>query len=1131
MRNEILKIAKVKNEKDFYSKYPTEEAFMAKHGKAFAKAQMGTSIQDRGQLKKLDQLTSFKKGGKLKKAKNGYPDSFDTFKTNLNTQVDQSLATSLGQIKAKAPASMNSALQSINPQGAGFMDKIGGMAGIMSTGVDLVQGIQMFKQEKEAKDQAEQFASLSGVVNQASSIRPEGPKRKYVRPEDQIFDPNQMSPTYGTGSNFLQAQMGTTIPDRYNPQDSTYTITRQRPLGGGMYDFSGKSVNQLRAKQKAMQLYKLNPDGGKKTSVSDSLKYSANKKLKKGGEIQNTYAPGTLYDDLGYEPLSDSNIIKAQFGAQAGSLGSKLFGGTGEQSGAGQMGSTVGETIGKLTFIPGMGMVGGALGGLIGGAFGAKNQKDTARFQKEGMQNMQNAAFEQGTANWQSQNAAFVKHGGDINPQIISNFGGHNLYDLLKPDPTMDTLRAGGHLKKYREPSEEAMTPYAMGGSLKTHWGGKAEVQSYNPYLPGGGESVEFKGQSHDESDGNGNTGIGVTYEDSPVEVQGKEPAQVMKDGGNSESLVVFGDMVDNKKFGGSGRKFQNIVADLNKIEAKQNKIVDKGIEYINNADYNNPYDSLKGKTGEAMRIGGNMELKNIAQEKQELAGRQNAILQTADEYGLKPDELAKGKFKKDTKAIQNAQHGTFHGTFLAKDSPFMQWVRDFQTMPGNKPRNESVKPQTQSDKSEKPWYAPENESLTGNTMSTALKQEQVKQNWGEKLPLYHPKPYEYVAGSMESTPTEGYIPTQESQTRFEVNPYSLTGEGGYGQYYHMSEGQSNGVGNTSRPNDIRNKIDPITTTKKKASGRIDSIRNRLENMKPERIADIVNSDITSIGDPNFQPVNISKRTAQDSDITQKTEGKSNLSWMDAVGAYLPYLRPSNQKNLDPNQLMGEMYGLSTNQIDPVLAQKYSPLLKQVTDYSLQDRLNANQADFNSMQRQFVNNPEALAALAAQKYGANSSVLADQFRINQEQKQGVYNENRGILNDATLKNLGIFDQQYQRQSQAKSNTKAVAQAALSSISDKIAKNKLENRTLGVYENMYNYRFGPNGRAINMNAPLDTDQMVDNASTEALAKNENMSLEDMLAEVKKYTTEQFEKRKANNKKTVAKNGSIVRAIKR
>jgi hypothetical protein len=162
------------------------------------------------------------------------------------------------------------------------------------------------------------------------------------------------------------------------------------------------------------------------------------------------------------------------------------------------------------------------------------------------------------------------------------------------------------------------------------------------------------------------------------------------------------------------------------------------------------------------------------------------------------------------------------------------------------------------------------------------------------------------------------------------------------------------------------------------------------------------------------------------------------------------------------------MYALSNNQLEPVQAQSYQPDLGTPYDISLQDQLNANQADFNATQRMVGYNPAALAQLNAQKYAANTGVLGEQFRMNQAMRAGVYDKNRDILNDAKLKNLAIYDQQYGRQAQAKSNTKAITQAALNSISDKYAKNRLENRELGIYENMYNYRFDPAGRAINMN---------------------------------------------------------------
>jgi hypothetical protein len=232
----------------------------------------------------------------------------------------------------------------------------------------------------------------------------------------------------------------------------------------------------------------------------------------------------------------------------------------------------------------------------------------------------------------------------------------------------------------------------------------------------------------------------------------------------------------------------------------------------------------------------------------------------------------------------------------------------------------------------------------------------------------------------------------------------------------------------------------------------------------------------------------------------------------DVLRQLQPYLIPSNQEPFDYGQITPEMMALATNQLESVQAQTFQPLLETPYSVSFQDQLNANQADFNALQRQMGYNPAAASALAAQKYAANSAILGQQFRANQEMQMGAFNRNRGILNDATLKNLAILDTQYQRQSQAKSNTKAQAQSALSSIADKIAKHKLENRTLGVYENMYNYRFGPKGRAINVNAPVDWNNLTA-AELDTLRK-----------------AKEIEEKKGGKKESTGKNGSIVKAIK-
>jgi hypothetical protein len=205
-------------------------------------------------------------------------------------------------------------------------------------------------------------------------------------------------------------------------------------------------------------------------------------------------------------------------------------------------------------------------------------------------------------------------------------------------------------------------------------------------------------------------------------------------------------------------------------------------------------------------------------------------------------------------------------------------------------------------------------------------------------------------------------------------------------------------------------------------------------------------------------------------------ESKSRFPWEIPVNRALDYLRPTDQEALDMAQLYPEMYAMSSNQLEPVPTQGYQPDLGVPYDISFQDQLNANQADYRAMQRVAGYNPAAQANLNAQKYQANQKVLGEQFRANQAMKDQVYGENRDILNKAKLTNLGIYDKQYERQAQALSNTKATTQAALNSISDKYARNKLENRKLSIYENMYNYRFGKNGRAQNWNGLqfFDTD---------------------------------------------------------
>lgn len=800
-------------------------------------------------------------------------------------------------------------------------------------------GIKQIKEAKNQEKEANKQFQLSGLTKQAGLTRGEPIKRKYVRPEDQVINQNEMFPTYGVGTNYI-AEDGA-------------QVTR-----GGI--------------------------GGNET------------------EIQNMYNPYNLYKDLGYEPLEDSEKVKQYQGGGlvSGSEFSQLGQGLGAMAGGGGQGSPGGWSQ-ALGAIPGpIGMIGGIVGSVLDG----KQQAKIRNFQERAQKNVVDTAMQQGMQGVQSQFSNVMEDGGYLShnwqPQVISQFDGVPIKSLLTKDPMMDTLRTGGHITQNENEDMGPVSSMAMGGEMKTHWGGYAEPMSYNPFLPEGGETVMFRGQSHDESDGKGNTGIGVTYGDNPVEVERGEPAVKLKDGGTGEdNMVVYGNLkIPNQYLSeigdpkAKGRKFKSYVADLSKQEARHNKTVEKNMNIIDMMDDITSFDQMKFFSAKANIDGANMKLKNIAEKKMNAAAVQNAINEAAEESGLDADALAKGKFKFDKKAMDEAA----------------KWGK-------------SIK-----------------KAQTGDKISKV-----------DALPTV-------PAGQSQSGSYWGGVDDTKVEEMKKNNPW-----------YDWEDFDP------SRPGDVKSFQRAFN---KKAKEVENSVRLETDDkLGKQTVSAKAMYDNTPAATTPVTPVVPTQPVIDDG---EEKKLKSTYHYpvtpykgsklMDIYSQVIPYLRPSNQEALDPTQMYGEMYALATNQLDPVQAQLYRPLLDQPYDISLQDQLNANQADFNAIQRQTGYNPAAAATLAGQKYAANSKVLADQFRANQAMKADVYNRNRGTLNDAQLKNLAALDQQMVRQETAKSRTKEVGQAALNSISDKILKQKLANRTLSTYENMYNYRYDKSGRAVNMN---------------------------------------------------------------
>ena len=865
MKDQMLKIAKVKSEKEFYKKYPSEEAFMKAHGKAFKKAAMGSKMVN----DQLHQLTDF---GNPPIAQYGATTPKFGF-NNFGATADNPQ----GSFSAGAGQAGMTALQNL--------DKIAG-------------GIEAIGAQQKAIKKADQSAQLSGLGLQAQQTTQKAP-RKYVRPEDSLVQPGQLGNPNGNGTNYL-AQNGTMI-------------------------------------------------GGNPT------------------QIQNTYAnTGDLYQDLGYEPLTNENYKQYKKG---GRMPKAEFGEYFQDSGQAQIGSAVGESIGSAFGPAGaavgkfLGKVGGNLLGGVKDARALQAQKDKTALSQSQM------GFEQ--ARSQGPLSANLKDGGwvsnDWTPQTITKFGDYSVKDLFKPPHDADMLRSGGHLAQvaYTPPSAEALytgrpdmphmegggrmtstnmmfdtdrypraqngVQMAMGGELEVGDGGHLETLSYNPHLPGG-EIGMFRGASHD------NGGIKTKYGENEVEVEGGEPAVKLQDGGKEDNLVVFGNIKINSNIANlmgdpkaKGKKFKHYIADIAKNDAKQLKNIDKGLKIIDDANGNSVYDQLAMNTGKAMLQGGTAQQKINADKIKEAGIVQDSIHQTANELGVKSDKLAEGKLEKETDPSMVGRNGK-----------------------KMKKAQKGINSETGMD--------------------------------------YSNVDFDYTLPEASVT-----------SSRKMVNPFpqsaNITGVDIFGNYTGPQDAFTDAPGGNTKKGFNWNKLGTI--------------------------------------------------------------GASALSNLE------PWLRPSNaHEELNPDQLTPEYYALANNQLEPVQAQQYHPMLDTPYDISLNDQVNAIDSQARAAIRAGGNNPAAQSIIMAQAIEAKNKVLGEQNRINQANKMQVYDKNRAMLNDAQLKNLQILDSQYVRQ--AKSNTKEQTFAALSSIAAKTAQQRAANRKLAVMENLYNFRFSPSGKAINAN---------------------------------------------------------------
>jgi lipoprotein-anchoring transpeptidase ErfK/SrfK len=690
----------------------------------------------------------------------------------------------------------------------------------------------------------------------------------------------------------------------------------------------------------------------------------------------------------------------------------------------------------------------------------------------------------------QKEHGGWVSH--DWQPQVITQFGGYDMKDLFKDDPTMDTLRAGGNVGQvpYTPASARAMQTYAMGGDVQVDDRGDIESQGYNPITAASGANGNIgitRGPSHDDG------GFNVQRGDNVVEVEGGETALYQAEDGASidpetgqpkQNFLILGDMktdylgkligqnankstlkkitegnkIEDMKFKKLGNNVAKLTGKLNKKESKYLDLIDSD-------------DRLKQATARAGAKGIEMQYEDLHNIQNDLMAYQEVYHSAAKDYGY--DDTP--EFLKDLKQGKIEDN---MGKFGAKMETAQFGLGMFA--------NEQFNPQPidQQQYIQKPKAAPARRASVSEPIETT----DLSRVSDTDLKNLYTKAKAQGRGKAVLAFQKAF------HAKYPDLAKSIIGEEKYG-------------------------ITNLGKSKSLTKADLASNEDALFGPRTERYMAAIRQAQTVPG-PEIgkkttpTPPNITAKVPDISTLQKTGPVKDKTKLADLYNMFSPYFKPLIKNPLDPRSLAGE---LSRNRtLEGVKAQSFQPYLETPYSVSFQDQMNANQADFNAMQRQIGSNPSALATLAGQKYAANSGVLGQQSRANQELQMGAYNRNRATLNDASLKNLATYDQQANRQSIAKSIRDAQLSADLTSMGDKYARARSEELAANVQANMYpDYTFGPKGRIYNTGmANFDIPQ--------------NVGADPEFA---RMYADYLEKKSGKSKSTAVKNGGLVKEYKK
>lgn len=542
-----------------------------------------------------------------------------------------------------------------------------------------------------------------------------------------------------------------------------------------------------------------------------------------------------------------------------------------------------------------------------------------------------------------------------------------------------------------------------------------------NQFTPLSEETIMLGGKSHKDG------GTDISFLGKTVEAEKGEPVSIDARG----NAIVWGNL--DVPF--TNKKFKTVAKEIGKKEAKNSNLRTKASELIKDNDPFNQFSSLKFNTGVVLEDAANQTGRELFNLKQDLGDLQQQMLDIADATGKKPEQVSK-VFKNGGKLVPKMREG---GSVAERHNnpgniKFASWLEKYGATKGQ----------------------------AGTDGGNFAQFPTIEAGQRAMIELLNKPRY-------RNQTVEGAIKT-------------WTGGSSYG----------------SIPNEIRNKKisdlgqDEFSSLLNTITKGEDSKLYNWEGALGSPYAPMRNFDMNSRRLVNNTPSQDSAPSLQFPDFsanpdeiidpstipTPAARNTPDMSYMTSYGS--PYQqinnRPSSQTNVSSNRARPSIadnirlnpldfaneIGAIFDRPDYVQGQQFDPLLLQPYQVSFQDRLNQNNSTFRALAQQLPNNPEALSALAAQRYEADNQALAEQFRTNQQIANTITNQNTGILNQAAMTNLQLADIQYERQERARANTQSRRDQALSSISNKFGRNRRDRTTAQLLESRSDFRLSPEG---------------------------------------------------------------------